>query len=34
MALANGLAIVPEELQIAKKGQIVQAMMLDWKIDS
>jgi len=34
MALANGLAIVPEETPVAKKGQTVQVMMLDWKIDS
>jgi len=30
MALANGLVVIPEEKQTIKKGETVQALMLDW----
>ncbi len=30
MALANGLVLIPEEKKIVKKGETVQALMLDW----
>ncbi|MFC1918045.1 gephyrin-like molybdotransferase Glp [Chloroflexota bacterium] len=30
MSLANGLAIIPEDRAKVKKGEVVQAMMLDW----
>jgi molybdopterin molybdotransferase len=30
MALANGLVLIPEERKIVKKGETVQALMLDW----
>jgi len=33
MALANGLAIVPEDKPKAEKGEVVQVMMLDWNED-
>jgi molybdopterin molybdotransferase len=33
MALANGLAIVPEEKEIMKKGEKIRVMMLDWCAD-
>jgi molybdopterin molybdotransferase len=34
MALANGLAIVPEDQKKVVKGDILQVMMLDWSQDS
>ncbi len=30
MALANGLVVIPEEKKAVKKGETVQALMLDW----
>jgi molybdopterin biosynthesis enzyme len=33
MTLANGLAIVPEDKEQMKKGEIIQVMMLDWCVD-
>jgi molybdopterin molybdotransferase len=33
MAMANGLAIVPEERESVKKGDILKVMMLDWSQD-
>ena len=33
MALANGLAIIPEERALVKKGEKLQVMMLDWYQD-
>jgi molybdopterin molybdotransferase len=30
MALANGLVLIPEEKKTVKKGETVQALMLDW----
>ncbi len=33
MALANGLAIVPEDTPVARKGDLLQVMMLDWQQD-
>jgi molybdopterin molybdotransferase len=33
MTLANGLAIVPEETTVARKGEPIQVMMLDWSQD-
>jgi molybdopterin molybdotransferase len=30
MALANGLVLIPEEKKAVKKGETVQALMLDW----
>lgn len=33
MALANGLAIVPEDKERVKRGDILQVMMLDWSQD-
>jgi molybdopterin molybdotransferase len=30
MSLANGLVIIPEETKKVKKGETVQAIMLDW----
>jgi molybdopterin molybdotransferase len=30
MSLANGLVMIPEERKTIKKGEIVQALMLDW----
>ena len=34
MSLANGLAIVPEEIDRLEKGDSVQVQMLDWPEDS
>jgi len=33
MALANGLAVVPEDKPRVEKGEVVQVMMLDWNED-
>jgi molybdopterin molybdotransferase len=33
MTLANGLAIVPEDREMVKKGEILKVMMLDWSQD-
>jgi molybdopterin molybdotransferase len=33
MALANGLAIVPEDQEQVKRGDLLQVMMLDWSQD-
>ncbi len=30
MSLANGLVLIPEEKQMVRKGETVQALMLDW----
>ncbi|MEE9249288.1 MAG: gephyrin-like molybdotransferase Glp [Dehalococcoidia bacterium] len=34
MALANGLAIIPEDVKVVNKGDLVQVQMLDWPEDS
>jgi molybdopterin molybdotransferase len=33
MTLANGLAVVPEDKLVAKKGEMIQVLMLDWSQD-
>ena len=33
MTSANGLAIVPEDKDLVKKGELLQVMMLDWNQD-
>jgi molybdopterin biosynthesis enzyme len=30
MSLANGLVLIPEEVEQVNKGDTVQALMLDW----
>ncbi len=33
MSLANGLAVIPEDIPRVEKGEVVQVMMLDWNED-
>ena len=30
MVQANGLAIIPEDVEVIKPGDVVEVMMLDW----